>query len=79
MWERLRKSEALIREMYEYATNEELFRISGTDTIKNQWSEKNLREWLHISEEPALEEKLKLFRNGDYLWPFILATVRQIG
>lgn len=75
VWERLRKSEALIREMYEYATNEELFRISGTDTIKK----KNLREWLHISEEPALEEKLKLFRNGDYLWSFILATVRQIG
>ena len=76
---RLQKGEEHIKEMYEYATNEELFRISGTDTIKDKWSEKDLREWLHVSGELTLEEQLKLFRNGDYLWPYILTTARHIG
>ena len=76
---RLQKGEEHIREMYEYATNEELFRTVGTALIKNEWSEKSLGEWLHISGEPALDEKLKLFRNGDYLWPYILTTARQLA
>ena len=57
---RLQKGEERIREMYEYATNEELFRTSGTAVLRKEWSEKVLQKWLHVSENPTIEEKIKL-------------------
>ena len=74
---RMQKGEEYIKEMYEFATNEELFCTSGTAAIKHQWSEEKLREWLHVSKDITFEEKLKHFRNGDYLWPYILTTARR--
>ena len=74
---RLQEGEEQIKQMYEYATNEELFRTSGTDVIKSEWSDAKLREWLHISKDTTIEDKLKLFRNGNYLWPYILTTARK--
>lgn len=76
--ERLQKGEEHIRTMYEYATNEELFCTSGTSVIKQQWSEGELRDWLHVSGDVTFEDKLKFFRNGNYLWPYILTTARQL-
>jgi hypothetical protein len=76
---RLQKSREHIREMYEYATDEELFRTSGTAPIKNAWTEEKLNEWLRVSGELACEEKLTRFKNGDYLWPYILTTARQLA
>ena len=75
---RMQEGEECIREMYEYATNEELFRKLGTFPIKKQWSEANLREWLHVSGDITQEDHLKFFRNGNYLWPYILTTARKL-
>ena len=64
--------------MYEHATNAEMFRTSGTAAIENEWSEEKLTDWLGVSGPLSLEDSLKHFSNGDYLWPYILTTIRQL-
>ena len=73
-----KKNEEYIKEMYEYATNEDLFKLNGTNAIKKEWSDEKLKEWLRLSGPIDLEHSLRLFRNGDYLWPYILTTARRL-